>query len=219
VAWAASDTRGGVLTGRKADIREAALTLFAERGYHGTGMEDIAALVGIRASSLYNHVPSKQLLLVDIMRTTMQELLLGFDQAIAVAGEDDPRAGLRLAMEAHVRYHGTHRRDARIGNREIPSLEEPHQSAIRQQRRMYARRWQGLIEAGVAAGRFSTPSPQLSTYALLEMGIGVSQWFHEDGPLGLDEIAGHYGEMALRQLGADAGRRRVARRVDSSRSV
>lgn len=194
-----------VVIGRKAEIRAAALTLFAERGYHGTGMEDIAAVVGIRASSLYNHVPSKQLLLVDIMRTTMLELLTRFDQATAVAGPTDPRAALRAAMEAHVRYHGTHRRDVRIGNREIPSLEAQYQADVRDLRRRYARRWRDLIEDGVARGVFTTPSPQLSTYALLEMGIGVSQWFHDDGPLDLAEVARHYGAMALRQLGVAEG--------------
>jgi hypothetical protein len=35
------------------------------------------------------------------------------------------------------------------------------------------------------------------------MGIGVSQWFQDGGPLTLDEIADHYAALALRQLGAD----------------
>jgi AcrR family transcriptional regulator len=169
-------------------------------------MEDIAALVGIRASSLYNHVSSKQYLLVDIMRTTMRDLLTSFDETIASTEPGEIREGLRAAMSAHVRYHGTHRRDVRIGNREIPSLEEPHQGEVRQLRRTYARNWQALIENGISQGVFSTPSAQLSTYALLEMGIGVSQWFHEEGPLGLDEIAEHYATMALRQLNVEPER-------------
>jgi len=205
--------------GRKGEIREAALTLFAERGYHGTGMEDIAALVGIRASSLYNHVESKQDLLVDIMVTTMRDLLISFDEAIATAGPAETRRALRMAMEAHVRYHGTHKRDARIGNREIPSLEEPHQGDVRQLRRRYARKWQALIQTGISQGVFITPSAQLSTYALLEMGIGVSQWFHEEGPLGLNEIAEHYGMMALRQLNAGPERTKGGIRQNTKNGV
>ncbi|MCW2528377.1 MAG: Transcriptional regulator, TetR family [Pseudonocardiales bacterium] len=184
---------------RKTEIREAALTLFAERGYHGTGMEDIARLVGIRASSLYNHMSSKQELLADIMITTMRELLSRFNEVTTEASR--PADQLRLAVEAHVRYHAIHRRDVRIGNREIPSLEEPAQTQVRQLRRDYARAWQHMIESGVADGDFTTLSPQLAAYALLEMGIGVSQWYREDGALSLDEIAFHYADMALRQLG------------------
>ncbi len=44
----------------KERILEAALELFAQRGYQGTGLRDIAAAVGIRESSLYKHFPSKQ---------------------------------------------------------------------------------------------------------------------------------------------------------------
>ena len=202
--WTASKPSERHFSGRMWEIREAALTLFSERGYYGTGMEDIARVVGIRASSLYNHVPSKQILLADIMLATMRELIRVFDESIKQAQDSaDPAAEMRLAMEAHVRYHATHRRDVRVGNREIASLEEPYQGEVRQQRRTYARRWQAMIERGIKAGAFSTPSAQMSTYALLEMGIGVSQWFQEGGPLTLDEIADHYAAMALRQLGAD----------------
>jgi AcrR family transcriptional regulator len=184
---------------RKAEIREAALTLFAERGYHGTGMEDIAMLVGIRASSLYNHVPSKQVLLADIMRTTMHGMMLCFDEAVASA--EDSQAALRRATEAHVRYHATHRREVRIGVTETHSLEEAAQGEVRHLQRSYVRKWQALIEKGVAEGVFVTPSAQLSAYAVTEMGVGVSRWFHEDGLLTLDEVARHYGTMALSQLG------------------
>lgn len=132
------------------------------------------------------------------MMTTMEDLLAGF--AVAVHA-DSPAEKLRRAMESHVRYHATHRRDVRIGNREIPSLEEPAQGSVRQLRRDYALGWRALIERGIAGGQFVTPSAQLAAYALLEMGIGVSQWYRESWPLSLDQIARHYGEMALRQLG------------------
>lgn len=37
-----------------------AFELFAERGYRGVSVRDIAAAVGIKDASLYNHFPSKQ---------------------------------------------------------------------------------------------------------------------------------------------------------------
>lgn len=187
------------ISARRVEIREAALTLFSERGYHGTGMEHIAAAVGLSPSSLYNHWGSKQDLLQDIMVTTMRDLLAAFDVAVR---EDSQSAALSAAMQAHVRYHATHHRDVRIGNREIPSLTNPTQGLVKTMRRDYARSWQELIARGVAAGEFVSVSPQLAAYALLEMGIGVSQWFRPSGPLSLDRIAREYGEMALRLVGS-----------------
>lgn len=184
---------------RKSQIHDAALSLFSERGYHGTGMEDIAQAIGMGASSLYNHMTSKQDLLAGIMLTTLDDLLTGFDRATS---EGTPSQRLYRAMDTHVRYHAEHRREARIGNREIPSLYQPAQDTVRNRRRSYARRWEALIDDGVTAGEFSAESTRITAYALLEMGIGVAQWFRDEGPLSLDTVAAQYADMALRQVGA-----------------
>ena len=47
----------------KEKILEAALTLFAENGYDGTSVEEIAKSVGIKAPSLYKHYKGKEDLL------------------------------------------------------------------------------------------------------------------------------------------------------------
>ena len=191
-----------VTLGRRAEIREAALTLMADRGYHGTSMESIARVVGIRASSLYNHIRSKHDLLVDIMVTTMKQLLSDFDATNAFGR---PADRIRSAMDANVRYHALHPRDVRIGNTEIQSLEEPDRSLVIGLRDEYAHKWRTLIEAGISEGEFSTPSARLATFALLEMAIGVSLWYHPDGPLSLDQVTDYYCEMSVRLLGYHEG--------------
>ncbi len=44
----------------KEKILDAALTLFAENGYDGTSVEQIASIVGIKAPSLYKHYKGKE---------------------------------------------------------------------------------------------------------------------------------------------------------------
>ena len=44
----------------KEKILDAALTLFAENGYDGTSVEQIAGIVGIKAPSLYKHYAGKE---------------------------------------------------------------------------------------------------------------------------------------------------------------
>ncbi|MBX3215101.1 MAG: TetR family transcriptional regulator [Labilithrix sp.] len=189
---------------RSIDVHDAALTLFAERGYHGTSMKDIAAALHLRAPSLYNHVSAKQEILRDVMVETMNDLLKVVRSAMA--GTDDTVLKLRRAAEAHVRYHARHPREVRIGNHEIPALEEPHRSAIAKLRREYSRMFVALIERGVEEAVFTTRSPLLSAYAILQMGIGVSMWYRPDGPLSEDEIVFHYGDTALGVVGGVSGR-------------
>lgn len=185
---------------RSIDVRDAVLTLFAERGYHGTSMKDIAAALQLRAPSLYNHVSAKQEILRDVMVDTMNALMKVVRGAMS--GTDDTVMQLRRAVEAHVRYHARHPREVRIGNHEIPALEQPHRSAVSKLRHEYSRTFVSLIQRGVDEGVFDTRSPLLAAYAILQMGIGVSMWYRPDGDLSEDDIVYQYGDMALRLVGA-----------------
>ena len=56
-------------------LLRAAADVFAERGYDGTRVADIAAAAGVSNGALYAHFPSKAELLVDALRTHGRRLL------------------------------------------------------------------------------------------------------------------------------------------------
>jgi AcrR family transcriptional regulator len=56
-------------------LLRAAADVFAERGYDGTRVADIAAAAGVSNGALYAHFPSKADLLVDALRTHGRRLL------------------------------------------------------------------------------------------------------------------------------------------------
>jgi AcrR family transcriptional regulator len=180
---------------RSIDVRDAALTLFAERGYHGTSMKDIAASLKLQAPSLYNHISTKQEILRDVMAETMTALIKIVRSAME--STTDTAQQLRRATEAHVRFHARHPREVRVGNYEIPALEQPHRGIITGLRAEYSKMFVDLITRGVEEGVFETRSPTLSAYAILQMGIGVSMWYRAGGPLSEDEIVFQYGDMAI----------------------
>lgn len=62
----------------KETILTEALTLFADRGFDGVSMRDIAAAVGIKAASLYNHYKSKE----DIFNSIIDEMSKRYEGAI-----------------------------------------------------------------------------------------------------------------------------------------
>jgi AcrR family transcriptional regulator len=184
------------MAARAADIKAAALALFAEHGYQATTMADIGAAIGIRGPSLYKHVGSKQELLAQTMTTTM-DALLEIHRA-AITGCEDPAERLRRAAEAHVRFHVRHRLEAFVGNREIRSLEEPHRTQVLERRARYERGFRKLIADGVREGRFRVTSVKLTSYAILDLGMGASVWYRENGGLTEDEVVYQYGDFALR---------------------
>lgn len=66
---------GRLVRGRKsrARIREAALSLFRERGFDGATLRAIAERAGMGASSIYRHVQSKEELLIDELSQMQEE--------------------------------------------------------------------------------------------------------------------------------------------------
>ena len=79
-----------------------AASLFAERGYGGTSMADLAEQVGVRKASLYNYYPSKEEILMELLRRG----LVAAAEACLPALEEDAPYGERLwrHFRASVRF-------------------------------------------------------------------------------------------------------------------
>jgi AcrR family transcriptional regulator len=180
-------------------VHEAALTLFAQRGYHGTALRDVADLVGIRTPSLYNHIESKQELLRGILLTTTEQVWADF--RAAVEGVTDVSERLRRAVVTYALRHALHRREALIVNRDVASLEEPARSTVMALRRRHEQAVRAIIVEGAEAGVFQVADPFLASFGILEMCVSVARWFDPAQALSAEQIAVEHGVFALRLVG------------------
>jgi hypothetical protein len=108
-------------------------------------------------------------------------------------------------VEAHVRFHATHREQAFVGNREIENLAQPERVRVLDQRRQYEIGLRNVISEGARAGEFFVASDRLASFAILDMGMGVAAWFRSDGPQSADEVAYAHADFALAMLHARQG--------------
>jgi TetR/AcrR family transcriptional regulator len=86
-------------------ILQVAQALFAERGYRGTSLRDIAKRIGIKAPSLLHHFPSKQQLYLAVLDSMFESLE---DAANAIAwGRDSRHERMRQAVADSIDYIAT----------------------------------------------------------------------------------------------------------------
>jgi AcrR family transcriptional regulator len=184
------------ISARAQDARDAALTLFAELGYHGTTVGAIAQAMGLRRSgSLYNHITGKQQLLAEIMLEVSAQVWQEFEAAVAEARTPDAR--LRRATHVYVERHLRNPRESLIVNRDVSSLEEPVRSEVLGLRRRHSNALTQLIADGVDDGVFSVAHPQIAAFAILEMSVSVVHWFRPRGALSIDQVAAEYSDFAI----------------------
>src|SRR5436309_14302642 len=85
---------------RRIELTRQAARLFAEKGYHGTSIGEIADALGVQKGSLYAHIQSKQDLLYETMLEGARAFHAGLD---AIPDELPATEKIRLALRSHLR--------------------------------------------------------------------------------------------------------------------
>lgn len=190
--------------GRGSDARErllaAAVTAFAERGFHGTTTRDIAAAAGLSPAAVYVHYRSKEELLAQISRTGHEHTLGLIRDALATS--PSPVEQLTEVVRRFVINHAEASTTARVVNYELASLDQASAAGIGELRREINAEVRALVERGVADGSFDCPQPRLAATALLSLGIDIARWYRDDGSWSPEHLGEAYAELALRIVGA-----------------
>ena len=181
-------------------IQAAALELFAERGYHGVSMRELAGATGIQASSLYAHVTSKEELLLELILLGHEEHRERLRTALIETG-DDPVEQLTACVRAHVLFHVEYPMLATVCNNELHVLGPAGEREVRLVRGDAERTLLGLVQRGCRLGVFSVPDEWLATAAIGGMGVRAAAWFRS-GEYSPEQVAATYAEFALRIVNA-----------------
>jgi AcrR family transcriptional regulator len=178
-------------------IVSAAAELFHQQGVHATSMRQIAAHVGIKAASLYNHFPGKQDLLFSIAYGTMRDMLRLATRALS--RESTPEGRLRAFIQTHTLYCIQERYRARVAD-ELRDLEPSNLERVLAIRDEYEGLLQDILKEGRQEAAWDVSDIRLFSYAFATMASAVSTWYRTDGRLTPEEIADTYAEITLRSV-------------------
>jgi AcrR family transcriptional regulator len=84
---------------RRQELSRQAARLFAQKGYHGTSIGDLAEALGVQKGSLYAHIEGKEDLLYETMRDGARAFHAGLD---AIPEQLKATEKIRLALRAHL---------------------------------------------------------------------------------------------------------------------
>jgi TetR/AcrR family transcriptional regulator, cholesterol catabolism regulator len=126
-----------------------AARLFADRGYHGTSVADLAQALGIQKSSVYAHIDLKEDLLAEIAFAGARHFHSALD---GLPSDGAPLQRLRLALLAHLGVVHSQLDVATVWLKEWRFLEGDRLTKFSRERRRYERRIEKLFATAVEAG-------------------------------------------------------------------
>ena len=180
-------------------IRDASRRLFAERGYHGVSMREIAQAVGKQPGGIYNHFPNKQAILVELMLENLKQA----HEAVIAPIDDNTTAAdqLNTFVRNHVLHNIANPDDIFIAYMELRSLEPEGAAQVFKLRDAYESALRAILRAGVESGAFKISDPAIHARSILSMLGGVTVWFRQSGPQSSTDVVACYVQAALQSVG------------------
>jgi AcrR family transcriptional regulator len=131
------------MPGRRDEILAAAAHLFARRGFHDVGIDDIGAQLGISGPALYHHFRSKDAILAELL-VGISEVLLAEGRRRAEEAADAGRA-LESLIDWHTEFALANPDLITVQNRDLTSLARQEQERVRSLQRKYVHLWAAVI--------------------------------------------------------------------------
>jgi AcrR family transcriptional regulator len=155
---------------RRRDLSRQAARLFAEKGYHGTSIGDVAQALGVQKGSLYAHIQGKE----DLLYETMREGAEAFHGALDEIPADRPvTERIRLALRAHLRVVAEQLDVATVFVQEWKYLEGARRDEIVAERRRYEERIRELFREGRELGELRADLDEAAAALLF---LSASNW-------------------------------------------
>ena len=178
---------------RRNELTRQAARLFAEKGYHGTSIGDLAEAMGVQKGSLYAHIDSKADLLWEVARDGATAFQAALD---TVSDDASALEKIRLALRAHLRVVGQQLDVATVFIREWRYLEGERREEFLAERRRYEERFRALFREGRELGELRADlDDATATLLALSAANWAYTWIRPETDT--DELADRFHEFLL----------------------
>ncbi|MEV0368920.1 TetR/AcrR family transcriptional regulator [Streptomyces sp. NPDC050636] len=139
---------------REQQIIDAAIQVFAKRGYHAASVDEIAELAGISKPMVYLYLDSKEGLFIACLRREAGRLVAAFQAAAGDAHSLELR--LRAGLDAFFTFVTEHRASWVVLHRQASELSPAIAAEVTQARRAVMEQVTDLVRVGIAESAAAT---------------------------------------------------------------
>ncbi len=147
---------------RREQILAAAAGLFARHGFHGVGIDEIGAAVGVSGPALYRHFRSKDAMLGEMLTSISEVLLAGGQERVEQT--TDPALVLGELVGFHVDFALDNPALITVQERNLGNLTEPDRRRVRALQRRYVEVWVQAIRD--TAADLDEPTARAAAHAV-----------------------------------------------------
>lgn len=170
---------------RKEEIVRVAAQLFKEKGYTAVTMRDLAAKMGIKAASLYNHITSKQ----DILDAVIISLAEAFTNGMQGIKSSNTNSidKLKQIIQLHVTLSSQNSYGMASLNNDWMHLEKrlDYYKTLRVE---YEDDFRTILVDGIAAGEIIEANPEVMLFSILTTLRSLYVWIPKKENLNLEEF-------------------------------
>lgn len=167
-------------------LTDVALRVFAERGYDGASMDDVARAAGITKASIYHHVSGKEALLERGLGRALDALFAILDEPAARAGRAAERLRHIVTRVAETTLHLLPELTVLF---RVRGASRSEREAL-ERRRQFDRVVTAIIVEAQRDGELRADlDPRLAARLIFGMSNSVVEWYRSGSPLSGEAVA------------------------------
>jgi AcrR family transcriptional regulator len=175
-------------------IKKAAL-LFRKKGFASTSMRELAENIGVEASSLYNHIGSKNELLQSICFKVANDFISHIN---IIENEESTSVNkIKALLQFHIHMMLDLYDEVYVANHEWKQMQEPFLSNFLIQRKLYESRFATIIKNGIVKKELKNIHPQVVVFTMLSAVRGLEYWQGNKKEISINELEKNMTEQLL----------------------
>ena len=180
---------------RKTEIINCAAQLFKNKGYSAVTMRDIAQVLDIKAASLYNHIKSKQEILVLIIIEIAEEFTRVMNEILE---SDAPTINkVERVIQLHIAITIRNPDALACLNNDWMHLTDDQLAYFIRMREDYENNFRKIIKNGVEQGEIKANNQEVMVFSILSTLRTLYLWYGKTKKISAEELQKSMSELYL----------------------